>query len=360
MRSLRTIALVAAASSILAAACSAPSDHAGTPASPTSTAIVVSVPDPAPATASSSEPAPDPTTEPGPPAPPKPESSTYADLVDAPGDARLTAGAESLKSNEANRARQALSKVMPDIDVSGSLDAKMAAHALLGRACQSLGDAKCAAAHYQTVRELWKDPAAGQKAIEADGGDDGAKIKRLGRALNAAGEALYYAAEEKRLLAENEKMPEYKGSGKREAVLKHVNTKVAAWVKARRKAVEEAEKAYSAIVALQPVPPPRWVLSASSRVGELWGSFARQFRSTPVPGEWKKNGAVPGTPGLTYEELRTAYYTAIDEASEPMMARARAAYKTCQDLSAKYAYTDALTKRCDDWLSKNTPASNGP
>ena len=46
----------------------------------------------------------------------------------------------------------------------GSLDVKMAAHALLGRACAGLKDANCAAAHYETVRAPWKDPAAATKA----------------------------------------------------------------------------------------------------------------------------------------------------------------------------------------------------
>lgn len=350
------LALPLAACPLFAVACSAPSDHAGTPPNPTTSAATISVPEAAPETTTSSATETTPEPDPGPPAPPKPETSTYPDLVDTPGDARLAPACESLKANEASRARQALSKVVPDIDVSGTLDVKMAAHALLARACQSLGDTKCAAAHYQTVRELWKDPTASEKTIRGGDGDEAVKLKRLGRALNAMGEALFYAAEEKRLLADKEKMPEYKGAGKKEDVIKHINTKVIPWIKARRTRVEEAEKAYLAIVSLQPLPPPRWVISAASRVGDMWGSFATQFRQTPVPAEWKKTGPVPGVPGLTYEELRSTYYAKIDEASEPMMTRARGAFKTCQDMSKKYSYTDAFTKRCDDWMNKNAPA----
>lgn len=341
----------------IVAGCSGSAEPASAPPPPTSTgAVAVPTADPEPV--ATTDPTAEPTADPGPAVPPPPKSSGYRDLTDSPGDARLAEGIESLKAGEANRARQAFSKVLPDIDVSGSLDVKMAAHVLLARACQSAGDAKCAAAHHKTVRELWKDPAAGAKSIEALGGDDTTKLQRLGRALSAVGESLFYAAEEKRLEVEKEKAPEYKGSGKKDDVLKHINTKVAAWIKARRAKIDEAEKAYTAIVALQPVPPPRWVVDASSRVGQMWGAFAREFRATPVPKEWKQNGPIPGLNGYTWDELREAYYAAIDEAAAPILLRARAAFTSCQGMSKRYAYSDDLSRACDDWLVKNAPSAS--
>ena len=340
---------------MIAAACSSVADPKVAPASSTSTAVVVAA-TAEPTAIASSEPAPEATAEPGPPPPPKPEGSTYLDLVDAPGDARLDAAAEARKGGEAKRARQMLSKVVSEIDVNGTLDVKMAAHALLGRACQSTGDAKCAAAHYQTVRDLWKDPETAKKAVESAGSDDKDKMKRLARALNAEGEALFYVAEEKRLLAEKAKMPEYTGPGKLDSVATHLRTKVAPWIAERRKRIDDAEKAYVAILQIQPVPPPRWVISAGARVGDMYARFVAQFRQTPVPADWKKDGTIPGTT-MTYEELRKEYYTRVDEAAEPYRRQAIGAFKKCQEMSKKYQYSDALSKQCDDWLARNAPST---
>ncbi len=198
-------------------------------------------------------------------------------------------------------------------------------------------------------------PGGGPEVLDALGGDEPAKLQRMGRALNAAGEALFYVAEEKRLEADKEKAPEYKGAGKKEDVLKHINTKVATWMKTKRAKIEEAEKAYTAILSLQPVPPPRWVIDAGARVGQMWGKFTAEFRSTPVPKEWKQVGPIPAAPNMTWEDLKNAYYEAIDEASEPMKTRARAAFTSCQSMSRKFAYADDLSKSCDTWLEKNTP-----
>ena len=43
----------------------------------------------------------------------------------------------------------------------------------------------------------------------------------------------------------------------------------------------------------------------------------------------------------------------ITTASEPILAKARAAFRKCQDFSTKYQYTDELSKSCDDWLKKH-------
>jgi hypothetical protein len=87
----------------------------------------------------------------------------------------------------------------------------------------------------------------------------------------------------------------------------------------------------------------------------MWGDFTTQFRGTPVPKEWMQNGPVPGSKDLTWEDLRTSYYQAMDDVSEPIKARARAAFTSCQGMSKKYGYTDDLSKSCDVWLQKNTP-----
>jgi len=363
-----TVALVAlvalaALAALLAGACTPPAEPAHTPPAASAPVVAAHVPaalpgvEPAPSVT-----APEPTAAPGAePAPSRPPPLVMqADLVDSPGDARLEPAAALLKANEALRARLALSKVVPTIDTSATIDVQMAAHALLGRACQSLEDAKCAAAHYQTVRELWKSPEAATKSMDAAGGDDSAKRLRTARALNAAGEALFYVGEEKRLAAHAKKFPVYTGKGDKDSVREHINTRVAPWVNTRRRLNEEADRAYLAVAGLQPMAPPRWVIAAASRVGEMWGRFIAEFRTAPIPNEWKKPGLIPGSSTMTWEEVRKDYYEALDEASEPQLASARAAFQKCQDLAQKYAQHDAYSKRCDEWLAKSPRAATTP
>ena len=338
---------------VLAAGCGGPTEPVAGPPSPTGSSTVVAVPSADPsseAEAPTSGPTASATASDAPPPPPLGKGTM--DLTKSPGDPRLADGVTALLADEATRARQAFSKVLPDIDVNGSLDVKMAAHALLARSCQLAKDAKCAAAHYQTVRELWKDPEPASKAVYALGATDAEHAQHLARALLAVGEAMYYVAEEKRLAAEAEKMPEYKGAGDRAHVLKHIQSKVGPWVQARRAKIEEAEKHYTAILNVQPFPSPRWVIDASARVGQMWATFAAQFRATPIPKEWAGTGKIPGT-DIDRETTRDAYYAALDEAAEPVMQRARAAYKSCHDMSIKWQYTDDLSKSCEDWLNKH-------
>ncbi|MGC4066062.1 MAG: hypothetical protein QM784_15705 [Polyangiaceae bacterium] len=169
-----------------------------------------------------------------------------------------------------------------------------------------------------------------------------AKTRRLGRALEAVGEALFYFAEEKKSKVDAVKFPEYKGKGSKEEVLKHINVKVKDWIGKKRPLIESATAEYKKIVDLQPVPPPRWVIAAGSRVGQMWGGFVKEFRAAPIPDTIKKD-----------YELRTAYYGALDDASEPQKQTARGAFETCLGYSVKYQYFDDFSRRCEEWLAEN-------
>lgn len=56
---------------------------------------------------------------------------------------------------------------------------------------------------------------------------------------------------------------------------------------------------------------------------------------------------------MTYEEVRKAYYSQLDEASVPQRQRAKAAFKICVDYSVKFQYFDDEARTCQTWLSKN-------
>jgi hypothetical protein len=211
-----------------------------------------------------------------------------------------------------------------------------------------LNTASSAVSEYNKVRGLWKDPAAVVAKIQASGNE-----RSLAKALTSVGEALFFFAEQQRKEVEKIKFPEYKGAGTREEVLKHINTKVKDWVSKKRPAIEAAEKEYKKVVDLQPAPPPRWVIAAGSRVGQMWGKFVAEFRAAPIPKEWKGHGPVPGAGDLTYDELRGEYFAKLDEASEPQKQTAKGAFKTCLDYSVKFQFFDEYSRTCEVWLSKN-------
>ncbi|HET9953341.1 MAG TPA: tetratricopeptide repeat protein [Polyangiaceae bacterium] len=229
------------------------------------------------------------------------------------------------------------------IDSKATLDVRLQAHTLLARAYTKTNKGATAEKEYGAVTRMWADPKAGVGQIEAiEGEDANAKQRRLGRALEAVGEAVFYFAEQKKAKVDKVKFPEYKGAGTKEAVVKHIQTKVKDWIGKKRPLIEDATQDYKKIVDLQPVPPPRWVIAAGSRVGEMWGGFVKEFRAAPIPDMIKKD-----------YELRTAYYGALDDASEPQKQVAKSAYSTCLDYSVKYQYFDEFSRACEEWLAQN-------
>lgn len=232
------------------------------------------------------------------------------------------------------------------IDKKATLDVRLQAHALLARAYAKTNKGALAGGQYKTVVKLWDNPKAGVAEIEGIAGEDaGAKQRRLGRALEAVGEGIFYFAEQKKAQVDKVKFPEYKGAGSKEAVLKHIQTKVKDWIMKKRPLIDAASVEYKRIVDLQPVPPPRWVIAAGARVGDMWGTFVKEFRAAPIPDSIKKD-----------YELRTAYYGALDDASEPQKKQARSAYEVCLGYSVKYQYFDEFSRSCEKWLAETYKA----
>jgi hypothetical protein len=279
---------------------------------------------------------------------PDPVADPLWDGADAP---ELARAAEMLRKGQHGGARRELGAVLAALGPDGAPDLVLAAHAWTARACARLKDERCESAEIAAVTGLWARTDTGARIL-ALGADDQAKRQRLGRALSAVGEALFLAAEQKRAAADRIALPVYHGSGAREEVLAFVNRKVGDWVRAKRPAIEEADKAYVKIVQLQPAPPPRWVVAAGARVGTMWASFTEEFRTgAPMPKEWKGDGPVPGASGLTYAELRTEYVAKLHEASEPQLAQARAAFGKCSEWARKFQIVDENGKACDAWLA---------
>ncbi len=230
------------------------------------------------------------------------------------------------------------------IDRQATLDVKVQAHALLAKAYSEQKGDTLAKREYGTVVSTWSDPQKAAAEI-AKGEDAAGAQRRLGRALTAVGEALFYFAEKKREAVDRIKFPEYKGPGDKESVLKHINTKVKDWINKKKPLVQEATAEYKKIVDLQPLPPPKWVIAGGARVGGMWSKFVKEFRAAPIPDSMAKD-----------YEIRTAYYGALDEASEPLKLIGKGAFKTCLDYSVTYQYFDEFSRSCEEWLAEEYKA----
>jgi TolA-binding protein len=228
------------------------------------------------------------------------------------------------------------------IDTKATLDIQAQAHALLARSYVQMKRDTPAGQEYAKVTKLWADPKAAANEINSLSGEDASsKQRKLGRALEAVGEAIFFFAELKKAKVDKVPFPEYKGPGEKKAVLTHIQVKVKDWIGKKRPLIDDASMEYKKIVDLQPVPPPRWVIAAGARVGEMWGTFVKEFRAAPIPDFIKKD-----------YELRTSYYGALDDASEPQKKQAKSAFEVCLGYSVKYQYFDQFSRKCEEWLAK--------
>jgi len=242
-----------------------------------------------------------------------------------------------------NNVEKRLGGSMKMIDSKATLDIVAQAHALLARADIKLGKETLAVREYKAVVGLWADPNAAVAKIQGiPGEDEGSKQRRLGRALEAVGEAMFYFADKEKAKVDKLKFPEYRGNNSKEDVLKHIGTKVKDWIVKKRPLIEKASSEYKKIVDLQPVPPPRWVIAAGSRVGEMWGGFVKEFRAAPIPDAFRRD-----------VEIRQTYYASLDEASEPQKQQAKSAFEICLGYSVKYQYFDEFSRTCEEWLAQN-------
>ncbi len=242
---------------------------------------------------------------------------------------------------EWDEARKALAQSMRLIDKAASVDVRMQAHALYGRAYSKMNTGPAARREYGKVVSLWKDPAKAEKAIRDAGGGN----RQVGRALESVGEAYFYAAEQAKKKVDAYKFPKYKGKKDKEGITKHIGTKVKDWYVKKKVIIGEASLEYKKVIDLKPVPPPRWVIAAGSQVGAMWGKFVTDFRSAPIPKEWEKD-----------YEIKTAYYGALDDASEPFKEQAKGAFVICMAYTAQHQYFDSYSRACEEWLANNYKA----
>ena len=250
--------------------------------------------------------------------------------------------------------REFMEKWLNLVEKNGNLHQRILTHALLGRIYVHERAPEKAAKEFEIVRAAWKKPEETLAQHDAMGGTETEKLRRLGQTITAVGEALFFFGEQKRAEVEAIRFPEYTGSGSKESVTTFVSTKILAWMKDKRLAIELAEAEYQKILALQPASPPRWVVASAGRVGVMWSGFISEFRRAPMPKEWKSTAPLPGTstPGT---EIKKLYLEQLSAMSEPILQRSTQAFLVCVNHSVKFQWFDDHSQACVDWLEKRFP-----
>jgi tetratricopeptide (TPR) repeat protein len=236
-------------------------------------------------------------------------------------------------------AQQRLKASLPMISKSAPLAVHIQARAALARSLAATGDARGAEEHFRAVQMIFKDPHAVLERIRMQGPD--LSERRLGQGLTALGEAHFFFAEREREKASSIKLPAYRGPADRDALKKNLPEAL----RARRRAMEQAEAAYIRILSIEPLPPPKWVVEAAAQVAWIWADLVNDLRA--IAGSIKKEGAG-----------QKAALADIEGAIEPFFKSALAAAKTCEMYSIKYQYSSEASRRCQAWLTENTPRAH--
>jgi len=271
----------------------------------------------------------------------------------------LAMGVHDADKGDWQGVRKALAGAMRTID-RAPVDLRVQAHATYARALSHLQPAQ-AGAEYARVRALWGDGAAATASLDAaykDASPD-ERTHRLGKSLDAVGEAMFFAAESDRhARVDALPIPPYRGPRSKDDIKRFMDATMMPWARKKQAAMEAVDREYQRITELRPVPPPRWVIAAASRGGMMWGDFVDDFRKAPYPREWDQPGFVPGTAeSLRWTDLRAAYVEGVAHASEPFKRdKARPALERCLGDSVTYQYFDERSRDCERWLGRNYKA----
>jgi tetratricopeptide (TPR) repeat protein len=261
-------------------------------------------------------------------------------------------GAHLGEHGDLQGAKKLLAGAMKSIDANATIDVRIRTHAALGRALHGLRDEKAAATEYDAVRALHAAHRA--KAFASDEADEGQKMRALAAALVATGEAVFFAAEQKRLAQRPPRPPSLARAAKLDDIEPFARGPLAAWVSERRRALDELERAYAELLAIEPVPPPIWVVRAAERVARASFALADDITALPAPGSSPAPGA--SAPSRPSTALQQAWAAALERASAPELSRARALAQRCVDLAAKYQAGEIESAACATALSKHFPS----
>ncbi len=237
-----------------------------------------------------------------------------------------------------------LVRALPRVVREATLEDRLLAHALLGRAYASSSETKRAERHYANVLAGWREPSRAVAQITAGDEPDDVKTARVSQALNAVGEALFFHAEQRRERADALRPPTFQGGYDEAAVVRHLQLRVTPWLVKRRTLVDEAEAAYRKVLDVQPVPPPHWIVASASQVGAMLELLRRDLEAMPIPDKIRKDPKLWGI-----------YQEALAESLAPFREAARAADRLCVEMARRYAVKNEYSARCTARLAAAPP-----
>ncbi|MEZ4222274.1 MAG: hypothetical protein R3B13_15160 [Polyangiaceae bacterium] len=249
-------------------------------------------------------------------------------------DVRIAvADADALKLRAAEaRLRKALRR----IDAKANIEDRMLAHAILGRAYVARRAFKQARAEYDRVLADWTDPDARVKEMLGGEPSNAARVGRVQQALDAAGEALFQRAEEKRRAAVALRAPFFPGPDTDDAVQRFITTKAKVWIDKRRKLIEDAQKEYHKVVELRPTPPPSWVVASAAQTAEMLYAFLAELKKTPIPPRIRKD-----------PKLRQVYEDSMNDAFGPTKSAADTVNAMCIQFARRFQLDTPHSRDCE-------------
>ena len=215
------------------------------------------------------------------------------------------------------------------------------AHALRGRALAAMNDSPGADAEYDAALALWTNADAAIERVAGEAANAHNAKRRMARALDAVGEAMFHRASREQAKLRLSPLPEYRGPNDTKAFREFLDNQWGAWAEEKKKRVDATTREYLLILELRPAAPRRWVIRASSAIGMLWARFAEELKKTPLPKQ-----LAPARPTLQplFDERRQAL---VDLDTR----YATTAYETCLQYAVEFVLPLGPGEQCRQWLA---------
>lgn len=222
-----------------------------------------------------------------------------------------------------------------------SADLPLRAHALAARRHRAAKRDETAKQHARAVLAL-----AARGALQRTGGDDDTtRMRSLGRALTALGEAHFVLAALDRDARPRPAAPQAPPRADDRALADYVPRRVAPWLAARLEEASTTERALAPILAIQPIPPPVWVVAAAGEVATSYLDIDDELERLAA--------ALDGTG-------RKPAARAVRGAGASARAKAKGAALAYRSIAAKFQATSDHAARVDAWLSRRFAREHPP
>ncbi len=241
-----------------------------------------------------------------------------------------------LHEGQADTALMTVDKALLEVNTGDARrPARARFHGLRARAFEALGRTEEASAEWDAVLLISEASLVNINA--------GASDEELALLADLGGEALFRRATRLHTEADRTRVPVYSGARTRNEILRFIYDRLGPWVETKRKQLQAASDAYERVLHVWPAPPPRWVIAASVRVGQLWGDFVADYRSVPLPDDVE-----PDSP-----HRASSYFGTFDSPDAPFLQRAKGAYLTALEFGHRYGIANADTRAAEVWLANN-------